>query len=299
MLNPISRFFGLLGRLLQSGAEKIEDPTYVLDRAFSQQMQALDETRRGRLELETIGARLEIEARQLRDGVGACEEQARRALQAGRDDLARISLTRREELDEQLARTDAERARLDQERHALQRQETELAGAVQAFRSRKEVLKAQYGASRARLRVGEALTGYSRSVTTVGDDVRRFEDKLLTIQARTRALETVAIGPAMGSVMAPAYVERELSIVSVPPRIEEQLDRMRGELGLPSPRLTVDAPAIAAPVPSTAASASPASGQAQPADTLPPLATRSTDPTASRPEQAASAPNTQPVEVIL
>src|SRR5688500_14789515 len=100
MLNPISRFFGFLGQLFQSGSEKIEDPTYVLERAFSQQLKALEETRRGRLELETISARLEMETRQLGDGVGACQEQARRALLAGREDLARVSLARREELDE-------------------------------------------------------------------------------------------------------------------------------------------------------------------------------------------------------
>jgi phage shock protein A len=234
MRNPITAFFGLLGRLFESGAERIEDPSYALERAFSQQLQALEETRRGRLELETIGARLDLELRQLDDGVAACEDQARRALLAGRDDLARVSLGRREELREQQARTQTERERLEEERRALHRQESELAGAVQAFRSRKEVLKAQYGATRARLRVGEALTGYSRTVTTVGDDVRRFEERLLTLQARARALETVAIGPAAGSLIAPTSVERELTIISVKPRVEEEVERLRGELGLAS-----------------------------------------------------------------
>jgi phage shock protein A len=234
MANPVSYFFGVLGRLFQSGSEKIVDPTHALERAYSQQLQALDETRKGRLEVETIGARLDLELRQLGDGIGACEDQARRALLAGRDDLARVSLGRCEELREQFARTQLERERLDEERRGLHQQETELAGAVQAFRSRKEVLKAQYGATRARLRVGEALTGYSRTVTTVGDDVRRFEDRLLTLQARARALETVAIGPAVGSVMAPASVERELTIVTVSPRIEQEMARLRGELSLGS-----------------------------------------------------------------
>ena len=162
MRNPISAFFGLLGRLFESGYEKIEDPSYALERAYRQQLQALEETRQGRIEVETIGARLDLELRQLGDGVGACEDQARRALLAGREDLARVSLGRREEIHEQLVRTRAERERLDEERRGLHQQETELAGAVQAFRSRKEVLKAQYGATRARLRVGEALTGYSQ-----------------------------------------------------------------------------------------------------------------------------------------
>jgi phage shock protein A len=234
MANPISAFFGFIGRLFESGSETIADPSYALDRAYSQQLQALEETRKGRLEVETIGARLELDMRQLAEGVGACEDQARRALLAGRDDLARVSLGRREELREQLTRTQAEHERLDTERQSLQRQETDLAGALQAFRSRKEVLKAQYGATRARLRVGEALTGYSRTVTTVGADVRRFEERLLTMQSRARALETVAIGPAMGSLMAPAAVERELTIISVSPRIEEEVQRLRGELGLPA-----------------------------------------------------------------
>ena len=253
MSNPISAFFGLLGRLFESGSERIVDPTYALDRAYAQQLQALEETRRGRLEIETINARLALEARQLGDGVAACDDQARRALLAGRDDLARVSLGRREELDEQLIRTQAERERLDEERQSLQRQESELSGAVQAFRSRKEVLKAQYGATRARLRVGEALTGYSRTVTTVGDDVRRFEERLLTLRARSHALETVAIGPVSGSAIAPAYVERELRIVGMSPRIEDELQRMRGELGLPSapasisPSASVEAARVEAP----------------------------------------------------
>ena len=234
MANPISGFFGYIGRLLRSGAEKIEDPTYALERAYRQQLLALDETRKGRLEVETIGARLELEMRQLRDGVNACEDQARRALVAGREDLARVSVGRREELRDQLERTASERERLDDERRSLQNQENELAGALQAFRSRKEVLKAQYGATQARLRVGEALTGYSRTVTTVGEDVRRFEDRLLTLQARTRALESVAIGSVMGSPIAPASVERELTIINVSPRVDEGLQRLRDELGLPA-----------------------------------------------------------------
>src|SRR3954451_8689721 len=233
MRNPITGFFGLLGRLFQSGADMVEDPTYALERAYSQQLQALEETRRGRLEVETIGARLDLELRQLGDGVAACEDQARRALVAGRDDLARVSLGRREELREQQTRTRAERERLDEERRGLHQQESELAGAVPAVRSRKEGLKAQYGAPPGRLRGGEALTGYSRTVTNVGEDVRRFEERLLTLQARARAMETVAIGPAIGSVIAPAYVERELKIISVTPRIEEEVERLRGELGLP------------------------------------------------------------------
>jgi len=244
MANPISGFFGYIGRLLRSGAEKIEDPSYALDRAYRQQLLALEETRKGRLEVETIGARLELEMRQLREGVAACEDQARRALIAGREDLARVSVGRREELRDQLDRTANERERLDDERRSLHNQENELAGALQAFRSRKEVLKAQYGATQARLRVGEALTGYSKTVTTVGEDVRRFEDRLLTLQARTRALETVAIGSLAGSPIAPASVERELTIINVSPRVDEGLQRLRDELGLPP---SVGGPALASP----------------------------------------------------
>ena len=43
MRNPITGFFGFLGWLFQSGAEKIEDPSYALERAFSQQLKALEE----------------------------------------------------------------------------------------------------------------------------------------------------------------------------------------------------------------------------------------------------------------
>jgi phage shock protein A len=239
MSNPISRFFGHLGRMFQAGAERVEDPSYALEQAYRQQFQALEETRRGRLEIETIAARLDLECRQLGAGAASCEDQARRAIGAERTDLARLSLARREELLEQLNQTRSERERLEEDRTQIQRQEAEIAGGLQAFRSRKEVLKAQYGATQARLRVSEALTGYSKTVTGVGADVRRFEDKLLTMQARARALETVAIGPVIGSTIAPVYVERELTILGVSPRVEEELQRLQGELssGKDAPQL--------------------------------------------------------------
>jgi len=39
---------------------------------------------------------------------------------------------------------------------------------------------------------------------------------------------------AAGSMIAPAFVEHELTIISVSPRVDEEVVRLRGELGLPN-----------------------------------------------------------------
>lgn len=230
MKNPISRVFGLFTQMFQGGLDRIEDPTSALERAYEQQFRALEETRRGRLDIETAAARLEIEARRTDEVAVTYEGQARRAIAAGRNDLARLALSRRDELLEQAARTAKEREHLEEERLRLQQQESSLTGALQAFRGRKEVLKAQYGATRARLRVGEALTGYSRTVTSVGADVRRFEGRLLTLQARARALETVAASQTVMGLNGPLIIDQELAVFGAEPRIEQELDRLRAEL---------------------------------------------------------------------
>src|SRR5262245_37812624 len=123
MSNAISRIFAAFARLLQAGVDRVEDPTAAIERVYEQQLRALEETRRGRLEVETAAARLDLDARRGAQTAARYEEQARRALADGRDDVARAALARREELLTAAELTAAERARLDDERASLHQQE--------------------------------------------------------------------------------------------------------------------------------------------------------------------------------
>jgi len=60
---------------------------------------------------------------------------------------------------------------------------------VQAFRTRKETIKATYTAAEAQTRINEAFSGISEEMGDVGLAIQRAEDKTAQMQARAGAID--------------------------------------------------------------------------------------------------------------
>ena len=73
---------------------------------------------------------------------------------------------------------------------------------MDAFRTKKETLKASYTASKAQASIGEAVSGISESMTDAGMTLDRAQDKIAQMQARAGAidelLDTGALPDALG-----------------------------------------------------------------------------------------------------
>src|SRR5258708_11136844 len=79
---------------VSSALDEAEDPRKVLDYAYSQQRELLVTLRRGLVDVATSKQQLEHQARKLETRIPQLDEQAMRAVEAGRDDLARVALER-------------------------------------------------------------------------------------------------------------------------------------------------------------------------------------------------------------
>ena len=79
-----------------AGLDRAEDPRQVLEYALDQQQAVLRKVRLGLIEVATSKHQLEQQAQRQRARVPQLEDQARRALVAGREDLARLSLERKQ-----------------------------------------------------------------------------------------------------------------------------------------------------------------------------------------------------------
>src|SRR2546430_12003973 len=84
----------LLNTEVSSALDKAEDPRQVLDYAYNQQQELLITLRRGLVDVATAKQQLEQQAQRLESRVPHLDDQARRAVSAGRDDLARPALER-------------------------------------------------------------------------------------------------------------------------------------------------------------------------------------------------------------
>ena len=81
------------------------------------------------------------------------------------------------------------------EQQKLTNAEQRLQAKVQAFRPKKEVIKAQYSAAQAQVRIGSALSGISEEMGDITLAVERAETKTETLRAKAGAIdELVAVG---------------------------------------------------------------------------------------------------------
>ncbi len=228
----LSRMMAVIRAKMSQLLEGAEDPAAMLDYSYQRQLQLLQDVKRGLVEVTTSRRRLELQAAKLRENIAKLDDQARRALEAGREDLARLALQRKQLAKIQLDDLEKQIQALQLEEQKLQDAESRLAMKVEAFRTRKETLKAQYSAAEAQVRIGEAVTGLSEEMADIGLAIQRVEEKTEQMQARAMAIEElVAVGSLEDLTGGGDVVERELRQLAVTQSVDEELEALKRQLG--------------------------------------------------------------------
>ena len=120
--------------------DNAEDPNETLDYSYEKQTELLTKVRRGVADVATSKKRLELQADKLQASIGTLEAQAGKALQANREDLARVALERKKGIQAQLLGLDTQRQQLQGESEKLQAAEQRLTAKVESFRTQKETI---------------------------------------------------------------------------------------------------------------------------------------------------------------
>ena len=169
--------------------DKVEDPRDTLDYSYQKQLELLQKVRRGIADVATSRKRLELRMRQLAQESDRLENQAKRALEQGREDLAREALRRKGEVTTQLQEMQNQYASLQEQEEKLIAGQQRLQAKVDAFRTKKETLKATYSAAEAQNRINDAFSGLGEEMGDVGMAIQRAEDKTMQLQARAGAVD--------------------------------------------------------------------------------------------------------------
>src|SRR6266403_1702531 len=217
---------GLLGRAgeiirakFSALLNRAENPQETLDYSYEKQLESLQNVKRGVADVVTAKKRLELQTQQLEQNVVTLDTQARQAVAAGREDLARQDL-------------DTQVKQLGDQQEKLVGSEKQLSAKIEQFRSQKEVIKAQYSAAEAQVRIGEAATGIGREMDNTGLAIQRAKDKTEQMQARASAIdELVTSGDLeeVGSTKTP--LDRELSQLASQQQVDRELEQLKAEVG--------------------------------------------------------------------
>jgi phage shock protein A len=233
------RFSTVFKAKANKAIDRMEDPRETLDYSYQRQLEMLQKVKRGLVDVATSRKRLELQGEQLQAKAAKLFEQARRAVAAGREDLAREALTRRAAIEPELDALKTQHAQLLAEETRLTEASKRLSAQVEAFRTRKETIKASYTAAEAQTKVGEALSGISEEMGDIGLAVQRAEDKTLAMQSRAGAIDELLASGALDDLSTPGdRIDAELGRAVSAATVDAELARLKAELpeGGPPPK---------------------------------------------------------------
>jgi phage shock protein A len=225
---------------------RAENPSETLDYAYERQVENLQNVKKGIADIATAKKRLALQQQQLGEQGAKLDAQAREAISAGREDLARAALERKQLTVQEASSLDHQIAQLESEQQKLIESEKQLETKTEQFRSKKEVIKAQYSAAEAQVQVSEAATGVGDSMADVGMATQRALDKTETMKARAEAVEELeaagtfedltALGPGQDDV------DRQLDQLGAKSAVDDEFARLKAEVqsGAPQSALPSD-----------------------------------------------------------
>ncbi|MBV9853977.1 MAG: PspA/IM30 family protein [Streptosporangiaceae bacterium] len=218
--------------------DRMEDPRETLDYSYQRQLEMLTKVRRGVADVATSRKRVELQMNQLQQEQGRRQEQAMKALGQGREDLAREALQRKAAVQTQLNELQGQYASLQAEEEKLTVASQRLQAKVDAFRTRKETIKATYTAAEAQTRINEAFSGISEEMGDVGMAIQRAEDKTAQMQARAGAIDELLASGALEDQVGGRTddIQAELDRIGAGSDVELELAKMKGELAAGAPR---------------------------------------------------------------
>src|SRR5437764_14917289 len=227
-----SRFMLIFRAKASKALDRAENPNETLDYSYEQQLQQLQNVKRGIADVTTAKKRLELQYTSMQQQVEKLDGQARDAVKANREDLAREALTRKAAIQGQLQSIMEQGQQLEAQQQKLVEGEETLSARVESFRTQKEVIKAQYSAAEAQGKIGEAATGIGRNMEDVGLAVQRAKDKTQQLQARAAAVDELTTSGALDDfTSSDDDIDRQLKQISQSGQVDDELAKMKAELG--------------------------------------------------------------------
>ena len=232
-MGMLSRMSTIVKSKMNRILDTAEDPRETLDYSYEKQLEMLRNVKKGVVEMVAAKRRIQQQAVTVQANIQKLEAQAKQALEAYREDLARLALQRKQAATVELQGLDEQIAGMEHEQEKLTQAEQRLQAKVSAFKTKKEVIKAQYTAAQAQVRIGSALSGISEEMGDIRLAAERAENKTEQMRARAGAIDELAsIGVLDDFSGTQDDISRELEALTSSQNVEDELSALKS--GLPN-----------------------------------------------------------------
>jgi phage shock protein A len=227
------RFSSLVKAKTSAALDRAEDPSQTLDYSYEKQLEMMAGVKNGITEVASAHKRLENQQDTQRQQIVTLDEQARQALAAGREDLARAALERKQTVQAEIDSLDGQVAELERQREQLTDSQHKLQAKLDAFRTQKEVVKAQYSAAQAQVQMSEATSGVGGQMADVGQAAQRAIEKTEDMKARAGAMDELEQTGTLGDAMQLGEgdeIDRQLAQLGDGGGVDAELAAMKAQL---------------------------------------------------------------------
>src|ERR1700722_5522775 len=212
--------------------DRAEDPVEILDYSYGQQLEQLYGLRRGVADLVTAKKRVEHQRDRRQDQFRRLDVGARKALELGREDLARQALERKRLVGQELFDLNQMVADLERQQAQMTARVGEHRSRIQRFGSHKEVAKAQYVAAKAQLAISDAAAGLSSQLRDVGSKIERTVQRVEEMNLRADVIQELEASGTLAPLgSGEDDIDRQLREMSYGGSVDDQITRIKLELG--------------------------------------------------------------------
>ena len=231
-MGMISRMSVIVKSRMNRVLDSAEDPGETLDYSYEKQLEMLRGVKRGVVEMVAAKRQIQQQASKIQANVSRLELQARQSIAAGREDMARLALQRKQTAVLELEGLDEQISGMDLEQEKLIQAEQRLQAKVAAFRTKKEVIKAQFTSARAQVRIGSALSGISEEMGDIGLAIERAEIKTGKMRARAGAIDELANAGFLDDFTGGSNddINQELEKLTLGQNVEDELASLKASL---------------------------------------------------------------------
>jgi phage shock protein A len=234
----------ILGRvadLFQAKTHKLlnalEDPNDTLDLSYEKMLTGVQETKRHLADVVAQQKSLERQIATADKEIDGAEADARLAVQASRDDLAKAALVHRQRAVDGRVTLQAALDGITPQVAKLIDYEQRLEDRIERFRTQKDTMKASYAAAQAQVKVTQSLTGVGDRMGNVGESLQRAQDKMLGMRDKADAMDAlVEQGVLSDPLDKRSRTDKELADLRDAHVVDDQLAMLKAQMALPAPK---------------------------------------------------------------
>ena len=222
----LNRFTSIISANINAVIDKMEDPEKMIDQYLRDMMEDLAEVKRNTASIMAEEKRAKREVDKNEAEVNKFDQLAKKALEAGNEDDARIFLSKKQEIENVGAGLSTAYASAHENAAKMRQMHDKLASDIETLRQRRSMIKGKMSVAKTQEKLNEVSTSAEKSESALGN-FKRMEDKASRMLDEANAMSELNSEPID---KAKELEEKYASQTSA--AVEDELERMKQEMGL-------------------------------------------------------------------